>query len=224
MRMIDCFRDLLAETRKIADGIRAGEMPEFETVRSEVDRRLSSAEACGRDGRFGENHFADAKFAAAAFVDEQLLTAGWPDAGRWQRESIQFREFATNNAGVEFFERLDRLSPVNPADKDVREVYTACLAMGFKGRYYAPGDAAAVANKTQENLKLVVGEELVDGELGDAGLFPGSAIPPSGGSPLRLRRHFRTLSYGLPVLVFIALFYVLRGHIVDAADALVSIL
>jgi type VI secretion system protein ImpK len=89
----------------------------------------------------------DGMFAIAALLDE--LAMGMPDLRPlWAHRPLQATRWMTNNAGVEVFQRLDR---VRRGPKSVFATYVAVLGLGFQGRYGLPGaDRYALAQLRRE--------------------------------------------------------------------------
>jgi type VI secretion system protein ImpK len=79
----------------------------------------------------------DARFAVVAFLDEAILTSTDPARAEWERNPLQDKLFHETNAGVKFFEKLDKTlaKPESPEVADVLEVYALCLQLGFEGTY-----------------------------------------------------------------------------------------
>lgn len=77
----------------------------------------------------------DGMFAIAALVDEVAMTL--PDLRPfWSQTQLQARRWTTNNAGVEFYQRLER---VRQGPRSVLATYVAVLGCGFLGQYGLPG-------------------------------------------------------------------------------------
>jgi type VI secretion system protein ImpK len=77
----------------------------------------------------------DGMFAIAALLDEIAMSL--PDLRPvWANYPLQATRWTTNNAGVELFQRLDR---VRQGPKSVLATYAVVLGMGFTGRYGLPG-------------------------------------------------------------------------------------
>jgi type VI secretion system protein ImpK len=89
----------------------------------------------------------DGMFAIAALLDE--IAMGLPDLRPlWANHPLQATRWMTNNAGVELFQRLDR---VRKGQKNVFATYVAVLGLGFQGRYGLPGaDRYALAQLRRE--------------------------------------------------------------------------
>ena len=192
MRLVDCFLEILGYanylTRKPGD-----RQPEVETVKQDLSGLLDQSARRAKTGGFSDSEYDQARFGVCAFVDEAILCSTWDKRDQWQAESLQRRIYRTTNAGQEFY---DRLALLEPGQKDVREVYCLCLAMGFVGAYYHPDRQEALEEIKQTNLTLFW-EADEDGLLGQA-LFPGAY--PSGSSK---HRRFR---WGLPSVVTGVLF------------------
>ncbi len=77
----------------------------------------------------------DGMFAIAALLDEIAMTL--PDLRPlWSQAPLQSTRWMTNNAGVELFERLER---VRSGPKPVLATFVVVLGVGFVGRYALPG-------------------------------------------------------------------------------------
>ena len=89
----------------------------------------------------------DGMFAIAALLDEIAMSL--PDLRPlWANHPLQATRWTTNNAGVELFQRLDR---VRQGPKNVFATYVTVLGLGFQGRYGLPGaDRYALAQLRRE--------------------------------------------------------------------------
>jgi type VI secretion system protein ImpK len=89
----------------------------------------------------------DGCFVIAALLDEYAMSL--PDLRPlWATHSMQATRWMTNNAGVEVFQRLER---VRQGPKSVFATYVAVLGLGFQGRYALPGaDRYALAQLRRE--------------------------------------------------------------------------
>jgi type VI secretion system protein ImpK len=77
----------------------------------------------------------DGMFAIAAIVDEVAMSL--PDLRPlWANHPLQATRWMTNNAGVELFQRLER---VRQGPKNVFATYVTVLGLGFQGRFSLPG-------------------------------------------------------------------------------------
>ena len=139
MRLRDCFAELIAYVAYFLKTDTTSNLS-FGQVQTDVQRLLSESESLMRDGGIASEEYNEARFAVCAWVDEALLSSNWPGKVEWQRDSLQRKYFQTSDAGEEFFDRLNRLGQ---QQRDAREMYFLCLAMGFKGRYHQDGDEPA---------------------------------------------------------------------------------
>lgn len=171
--------------------------PSLPALRSHV---LSLLDAFVRDPRLQElppGEVDEARFALVAWVDEIVLRSSWSGRDAWEREPLQLQLFATNKAGDEFYDHLERLLPDQLA---AREIYFLCLAMGFEGAYVGrEADRHALMARQYEMLR-VSGRAL---EVGTAeylcpAVYDGLAIqlPRSSGGRLWSRLFLMALSCG----------------------------
>ena len=181
MRLVDCFIKIFGYTTSLVSGT-LDPWPPYETVSTEIHGLLETAEAEAVRGGFTYQEIDRAKFAACAFVDESILLSSWPDADKWAAATLQREYYNTTNAGEEFFELL------NDSNAKVREVFTTCLALGFKGRYFHPTQQPELEKITQSNLDLLLGQGAARLDLSRRRMFPWAY--PGGGKGVRMWRRW----------------------------------
>ncbi len=168
MRLTDCFVDLIAYTAYFIRSV-AHKQPPYEQVKADILTALSKSDDCLKRNLFPPEEYDMARFAVCAWVDEVILNSPWQEKDHWKREQLQRLFYRTTDAGEEFF---DRLNTVGYHQRDVREVYFLCLALGFMGRYCHPGDEFLLAQVKSSNLKLLMGSSVGPPSLDRAELFP----------------------------------------------------
>jgi len=218
MRLTDCFIDLIAYVAYLTRRVDVNQPP-FEQVHADILRLLSASQALMSQGNFSPEDYDLARFAIVAWVDDSIMNSQWSHSGRWQRELLQRDYYKTTDAGEIFFERLNQ---VGPHQRDVREIYYLCLAMGFKGQYCHEGDDFLLDQLKNSNLKLLTGSSLGVPTLETGDLFPEAYSAEDEMSPTATRgRRFSPstlLSLGFPVVLFFGMFAIysfILNHIVD---------
>ena len=214
MRIIDCFIELMAFVALTARDLSSKEFS-YEQIRNQVSRLLSQSESKLGSGGFSPQDGELAKFAVLAWIDETFLGTQWAGRDQWQREQLQRIHFGTTQAGEEFFERLNTLGL---EQRDVREVYYLCLALGFSGRYLHEDDHFLLNQLRTSNLKYLFGTSVGLPSLQDMTLFP-NAVPSEPASETGHKKRTRVSSYilvsfGLPVAVF-GVLYLIFTFILD---------
>lgn len=108
-----------------------------ETFRTRTKAALDEVErdaiTVGYDGAdIKETHF-----AIVAFLDSVVLNSNEPIRAEWERRTLQEELFGQTDAGVVFFEKLERMRSRRDSQDlaDILEVYLLCLLLGFEGRY-----------------------------------------------------------------------------------------
>lgn len=92
----------------------------------------------------------DGMFAIAALLDE--IAMGLPDLRTvWANYPIQATRWTIHNAGVEVFQRLER---VRQGPRSVLATYVTVLGMGFLGRYGVPGVGQDQLEQLRIDLKF----------------------------------------------------------------------
>jgi type IV/VI secretion system ImpK/VasF family protein len=97
-------------------------------------RRLAR-EAMAWTGAAGEADIAAAQYAFVALLDELLLFSEWPGSAAWEARPLEVRVFGTRAAGERVPDAIESLlAQRDPSQRDLANVYLACLMLGFRGR------------------------------------------------------------------------------------------
>ncbi len=181
--------------------------PPYEQVKTDILRLLTQSENYVKRDLFSQEDYDLARFMICAWVDEAILNSSWTQRGQWQREQLQRLYYHTLDAGEEAFERLNALGL---HQREVREVYYLCLALGFRGRYHHKGDEYLLDQLKTSNLKLLMGSSVGIPSLERAELFP-EALPIESAEIGPQKRRFQFSAFTLvclggPVVLFGLLF------------------
>jgi type VI secretion system protein ImpK len=210
MHLTDCFIDLVAYVAYFLKTV-AAKQPPYEQVKADILRLLTQSESGLKQGLFPKEDHDLARFAVCAWVDEAILGSPWVHKGHWQREQLQRLYYHTTDAGEEFFERLNALGF---QQREIREVYYICLALGFMGRYCHKGDEYLLDQLKLSNLKLLMGSSVGLPSIERAELFP-EAYPRERPETHRSKGRFSLSPFTLaclvgPVVFFFLLFFIYR--------------
>jgi type VI secretion system protein ImpK len=193
--------------------LKSGEtkQPAFEQIKGDVRRLLKESEEIMGRGGLPREDYEQARFAVCAWVDEAIQKSPWREKSLWLKDQLQRFYYNTTDAGEEFF---DRLTVLGLHQREVREVYYLCLALGFSGRYCHPGDEYQLDQIRTSNLKLLLGSSVGLPSLERTDLFP-EAYPATsaglGGRGRRFRFNLMTVfCLVAPVLFFAVLYLVYR--------------
>jgi type VI secretion system protein ImpK len=183
--------------------------PQYEQVKADIMRLLSQSERYIEKGTFAQDDYDQARFAICAWVDETILSSDWAQKGKWQREQLQRIYYNTTEAGEEVFDRLNNLGL---HQREAREVYYLCLALGFKGRYCKQGDDFMLDQLKTSNLKFLMGSSVGLPSLERSDLFPESyPLERAEIAPQKRRFNLSILTIvgiAAPVLLFGLLFLI----------------
>lgn len=208
MHLTDCFMDLMAYVVYFQKTVSV-KQPPYEQVKADITRLLTQSEQYTQKGTFSQEDYGQARFVVCAWVDEAILGSDWNQKTNWQREQLQRIYYNTTGAGEEVFERLNNLGL---HQREVREVYYLCLALGFKGRYCKQGDDFLLEQLKSSNLKFLMGSSVGIPSLERAELFP-EAYPARAAEivPQKQKFTFSTftiISLTVPVFFFALLFLI----------------
>lgn len=220
MRLTDIFIELLAYVTYFNKSV-AVKQPSYDQVKADITRLMSDIEMRVGQAHITADDFDLARYAVVAWVDETLLSSEWQNKDRWQKESLQRLYYKTADAGEIFFERLNG---IGPHQRDVREVYYLCLAMGFKGRYIHEGDDYLLDQLKTSNLKLLTGTSVGIPSLEKGNFFPEAfpvedqALTPS--KSARRISKFTLIGFAVPVVLFVGLFVIYTFILGNLGDSL----
>jgi type VI secretion system protein ImpK len=208
MRIVDCFVELMAFVAVTSRDMQQAQYG-YDQVRQNVLRLVSRSESLLNAGNFAPEDAESAKFAVFAWIDETLLSFPWQGRQQWQKEQLQRLYFGTTKAGEQFF---DRLNGLGVQQRDVREVYYLCLALGFSGRYLHEDDRFLLNQLRNSNLKLLFGSSVGLPSLQNMELFP-HAAPEEGSAASSGQRHsgfnaFTLIGLLAPVGIFGVLYLI----------------
>jgi len=89
----------------------------------------------GREAAIPSEDLISARFALTAFIDEAIARSDWHATQQWATRPLALEYFQTNNAGDEFFDKLEDLRRRPDVKTGLLEVYYTCLTLGFQGKY-----------------------------------------------------------------------------------------
>jgi len=166
MHLSDCFIDLVAYVTYFLRSVESRQ-PAFERVKADIQRLVAASEENMKKGLVPQEDYDHARFAIFAWIDEMILASPWDQRDLWLREQLQRIHYNTTDAGEKFYERLAALGA---HQREVREIYYLCLALGFKGRHHS--DEYALEQLKTSSLKLLMGSSLGLPSLERVELFP----------------------------------------------------
>lgn len=222
MRLIDCFINMITYAAYL---VKSGteKQTAYDQVRADIQRLITESENCLENETVSREDYDQARFAVFAWIDEAVMRSTWEGKTHWQREQLQRIYYQTADAGEIFFERLNTLGP---HQRDVREIYYLCLAMGFTGQYCNEGDEYLLEQLKTSNLKLLTGSSVGIPSIDKRELFP-EAYPAESAeaAPLKGKRRFSPytlLCLCAPVVLYGVLFLIFRFVLNNVGQTLIS--
>ena len=185
----------------LAAGMRAGRirtpLPQFHREATKAITNFERAIA----GRYPEETRQRAKYAVCATIDDvaQNLPGVGNDGAEWARRSMVVQFFHENIGGDRFWQLVDDMLRTPNDNADLIELYHACLAAGFEGRFRVMPDGRRrlheIMARLQGALTHVRGLSMLEmspqwrGErapLGKVGLWTYVAMAAAGAAALLL--------------------------------------
>ncbi len=208
MRLSDYFINLVAYVAYFIKNL-DNQQPSFEQIKSDIQQHINKIEQRAAQDPVSRDDFDLARFAIFAWVDEAIMNSSWQEREKWQGELLQRVYFQTAAAGELFFERLNS---IGLHQRDVREVYYLCLAMGFTGRFCNAGDEYLLEQLMTSNLKILTGSSVGVPAITETALFPEAYPPDSVEVPIpRIKNRFSFFTMGcigFPILLFGGLYLI----------------
>jgi type VI secretion system protein ImpK len=152
--------------------------PELESATAPTDpetlrTRLLDGLVSARDAAVGRGvpmaRADQAAWAVAALLDDLALNTPWGGASAWPRQPLVSTLYGDVDAGTRFFDRLEELERHPNRDRDMLELHSDCLALGFRGKYRVPGRAGA---RSMAAVRTAAARLLRDPEAEAAPLSP----------------------------------------------------
>jgi type VI secretion system protein ImpK len=201
-RLCDSFVGVQAYLSCLLNSVETRQPPYVE-VKEQIHRLLSESEEKLARGLAGSDDYDQARFAICSWVDEAILSSTWQHKNLWLDDQLQRFHYNTADAGEQFFVHLDDLGV---QQREVREVYYLCLALGFTGRYCHPGDERHLERIKTAQLELLLDCPQGVPTLERAELFP-EALPgrtpePGTTPPKAASRLAKAICLAAPVLLF----------------------
>ena len=221
MRLTDCFVELVAYVAYFAKSA-AAKQPGFEQVKADIQRLLSETQTRASRANVPSEDYEAARFALVAWVDETVMNSAWAHRDKWKHDLMQRRYYQTADAGEIFF---DRLNAIGLHQRELREVYYLCLAMGFQGRYCHEGDHLLLEQLKSSNLKLLTGSSLGLPSLEKSELFPEAYPAGDDASPGPAGGRMRLLTVAgliFPVALFAGLYFIYSFILNSYTEGLLS--
>lgn len=171
MRLVDSYIEIILYTRNLIR-VANGAAPDYQKTRNDLQDLFDKSKLHALDNGYSEQLYTSAKRAVVAYVDEIIQCSSWEHSAEWKKEPLQRIYFDTTNLGHEFYETLDTLNKFGP-DREVREVYSLCLGLGFRGRYFNASDRQKYEEVKLFNLGLLLNDEAQE-NIDSTILFPDS--------------------------------------------------
>jgi type VI secretion system protein ImpK len=224
MRLTECFINIIAYVGYFLKSA-AIRQPSYDQVRTDIRRLIAESERHLENETVSREDYDLARFAIFAWIDEAILSSQWDGKTHWQREKLQRIYYETDDAGEKFFEKLD-LNTIGPQQRDVREIYYLCLAMGFTGQYCNEGDELLLEQVKSKNLKILFGSSMGMPSLDEDELFPEAyqdrpAKPPDTG--LRFFSPLTLICLGVPVVIYLILFIYFSLDLKNLGDEIIKL-
>jgi type VI secretion system protein ImpK len=93
-----------------------------------------------------------ARYVLCTLLDEAAASTPWGGSGIWGKHSLLVMFHNEAWGGEKFFQLLSRIAENPGANRDLLELFYACLALGFEGRYRVLENGKAQLDVLRERL------------------------------------------------------------------------
>ena len=167
-------------------------------------------------GTVPDETFQRARYALCATVDDiaQTLPGQGTDTAEWARRSMVVTFFRENIGGDRFWQLVDLMLQAPAQNRDLIELYHACLAAGFEGRFRVMPDGRRLLQEKSSALFAALEHPR---SLSRTELVPhwkGEAAPPAKVGFWNYIALFAAAAFGIMLLIYIVLRLILMttGH------------
>jgi type VI secretion system protein ImpK len=150
-----------------------GEHPAYQQFRQQVVAALHSVENDAPNHGIEAEDARQACYALSLFMDTYVANSAWNAKAEWAGEPLGIMLHQDPEGGINFFQRLESF---RDDQKDVREIYLVCLALGFRGKYAEMELNQQATQIAEEKLRLLRQTHPVPLEK-QAKLFPAAYRP-----------------------------------------------
>ena len=206
-------------------------IPKFQTIKNlasmlgedcdktfaELEQEMVDILTLDENTEYSSKQNADALFAICALIDELILDSQWEHKDEWAPSPLQKKYFDTNNAGIEFYQRLDQLNENDRKDQDVREIYLYALVQGFSGPYFDAGEQSLRQEIIRANYALLSTDLISD-------LFS-PQIPESSRNSIKQVNRKRQKEWAAtvgPIMVVLLAYLLLRNDVLNSISEVLS--
>jgi type VI secretion system protein ImpK len=191
-----------------------------EAFRRRTRATLQEVERLAIAGGYVGDDVRNTHFAVVAFIDAVLLNSKDAVAAEWGRKSLQQEMFGQTDAGVVFFEKLERFRARRDSERlaDILEVYLLCLLLGFEGRY--SGGRRAELDAIADDLRRRIEE--IRTRLGRSAQPGALSAPVPAPSPKPPQRDILRLVTFAALVLTILCYLLCRWNLVQVSEGVVS--
>ncbi len=159
-------------------------------------------------------------FAVVAFLDSVILNSNEFIRAEWERRTLQEELFGQTDAGVVFFEKLERLRSRRDSAHlaDILEIFLLCLLLGFEGRFSGGlrGELYSVTDRLRSRIEDIRGKNF---RLSPSGLA--EPITTNNPPPARRPLPYGWILAGAIVFTFL-LFIMAKVNLIWTSDQIRS--
>jgi len=150
-----------------------GEHPSYQQFRQQVVGALHNIENDAPSHGIEAEDARQACYALSLFMDTYVANSAWNAKGDWAGEPLGIMLQQDPEGGVNFFRRLEAF---RDDQKEIREVFLVCLALGFRGKFAEMELNQQATQIAEEKLRLLRQTHPVPLEK-QAKLFPAAYRP-----------------------------------------------
>jgi len=189
-----------------------------ESFRRRTMATLQEIERVAAAAGYDASDVRDTHFAVVALLDSVVLHSNDPVRVEWERRTLQEELFGQTDAGVVFFDKLERfrVRPDSPRLADALEVYLLCLLLGFEGRYSGAlrGELDSITDRIGRRIEEIRGASR---QISPDGSLPHEPDMPA--PPPRRSHLLRTAAFASLIFTFL-FFWMLYWNLSIAGDQL----
>ena len=196
----------------------ASVQPDYQQFRTGVLQAMNEIQNGAAQHGIDTTDAADAVYALALFMDEQVAESVWTHRDTWSSQPLNAPDSLINDpmGGVNFFQRLDAL---HKRQRELKKILLVCLALGFRGELRELDEVHQASRLGEIRRKLI--RSIHKKKDKDDALFPEGyrAADPLADTTPPAPRWWMMLSLGTVILaaLLFALLFWRAAHIPEPA-------
>jgi type VI secretion system protein ImpK len=151
--------------------------PDPAALRESLLERIAWFEQAARNRSVAADDIMIARYALCTLVDDAVAGTPWGGTAQWANRSLLVTLHQETWGGEKFFQILNKIAEMPSAKIDLLELFYACLALGFEGRFRIMENGRAQLDQLRQKLAAIIRSVRGDAEADLSPAWRGEQAP-----------------------------------------------